>query len=153
MSNNKKRPYRLIHGVAYPPLKAGKNDTQIIRSKLSDRHALYRDDAMRLSEHDLERLNGLRGKPICVENDRDLVVGEIIHTYKDSEGKMRMDAKIFTDTPIGEAAWQNISSGRLRGLSVGYDAEIAQSDFGSYHVNDKSFHDISLCNEPYFPGS
>lgn len=67
------RPYRLVSGIAYPGVIRGDNPTRTITAQHDNRHELYHDPAIKLSEADLQRIGELKGKPICFEHEPGVV--------------------------------------------------------------------------------
>jgi HK97 family phage prohead protease len=140
------RQYKIITGVAYPHLFNGKKQPTQITANLSDPNEYYYDDSIRLSEKDMA---AYKGKPICVEHDPSIVIGEIAHMWKDAEGHMRMQARIFTDTPSGVDHYNRINRGDLSNLSVGYSVNADEDG----HVTHKDYHEVSVCKQGFFPGA
>jgi len=144
------RPYKRIWGIAYKNVLKGDNPTKHVTASQKDRDALYNDPAIRLSEGDLERFKSLKGKPICREHDRSVVLGHI-HGYDVDpvDGHLRVMARIFTDTEEGRQAAEQLERGELNGLSVGYTTSMYQ---GTTKVASKSFDELTLTEEPFFEG-
>jgi len=78
-------------------------------------------------------------------------IGEISSSYVDSQGKMRINARIYVDSPAGVKIWQAVNSGDLRGLSVGYRPQYSKQKTGE--VDYKIFDEVSLCKQPFFEGA
>ena len=146
-----KRPYRLIHGVGYPYLMKGDNPTRVVQADMQDRHGLYYDQAIMLSEGDLERFGGIVGKPLRVEHGQE-DVGVITRAWKDREGKLRINAHVWLDTKYGMDIDERIQNGALCGLSVGYDSHVDTSR-GLNEITHKTFNEISICEQGFFPGA
>lgn len=143
------RPYRLIHGICYTRLIPGRNPTTRVSM---DPHAggggqdFYHDPAIRLSEEDIANFKGLRGRPLCVEHNRNHVVGEIAEAWPDGDGVLRITARLFD-----EDMYQRVKSGAMAGFSVGYECKLKNGK--SKEVDYKIFHEVSICEEGYFPGT
>lgn len=140
------RPYRIIQGICYPHLVSGSNTTKRVTASLSDPEAYYYDESIKLSEEDL---NSFKDKPICYEHDQSHVIGEIAQVWKDSDGKMRMQGRIYTDTPEGEEMFHSINTKNTSGLSVGYSAQINKFK----NVERKNCYEISVCKQGFFDGA
>jgi hypothetical protein len=140
------RPYKIINGVSYPHLFTGKNQAKTVKANLSNPHDYYYDESVRLGE---ENVSDFTGKPICVEHDKEDKVGEISSAWKDADGKMRITARVFVDSERGEQLYNDINSGKMKGLSVGYAFGVEKNGT----VTKKNCYEISLCREPFFPGA
>lgn len=140
------RPYRIIQGVCYPHLVSGSNKTTTVTASLENPEAYYYDESIKLSEADL---NSFKGKPICYEHDIEHVIGEIAQVWKDSDGKMRMQGRIYTDTPEGQEMFDSINTRNTSGLSVGYSAQINKHK----NVEKKNCYEISVCKQGFFDGA
>lgn len=144
---DKSRTYKKVWGVAYTDVLPGENPTKEVTARMDDRHALYNDLAVRLSQADIHRFKSLQGKPICREHDSETVLG-YIHGYEvGSDNHLRVMARIYTDTPEGVQACQDLEQGRLNGFSVGYTTEL---DPGTSTVTSKTFNELTLTEEPFF---
>lgn len=141
------RKYKVIQGVSYPNLYVGENQPTRI-SAFSEDRSHYHDPAIRLSKKDVA---GFINKPICFEHNQNQQVGLITHAWADSENHMRITARIYTDTPEGEALYNQINNGNLRGLSVGYSAISSRDDPNTFI--GKEFTEVSVCQEPFFVGA
>lgn len=144
------RTYKLVHGVAYPHLYEGNTQPTEIRAQLgTESRDFYYDDAVRLHGSDVSKFVN---KPILEEHDgQKQEVGQIFQTFVDSDGKMRVNARIYTDTPHGRDIYTQIKSGNLKGLSVGYTPVLRGG--GSKHVDYKLCDEISICKQPFFDGA
>jgi phage head maturation protease len=148
----------LVSGRAYPRVQAGKNKTDIVTSDMSDRNAWYYDEAIMLSDADLNEYNGGKGLPLCVEHNVNDVVGEVRYGFL-GDGEKR-SLKIWARLPTGGSAHQQdvidkIKSGYYKGLSVGYQiipAHVSASGSGGARVGKKKFVEISLVKDPFFEG-
>lgn len=139
------KKYRIIHGISYPNLFQGKEQpVQLSAStNISVREELYNDDAIRLADEDCK---AFENQAICVEHDENHKVGLITSAWKDSDGHMRITARIYVDTPEGEAIFNRINNGDLRGLSVGYSVPVTND----YERIGKQCREVSLCETPFF---
>lgn len=144
------RKYKVIQGVSYPNLFVEENQPNRVAAALDDNgdRGHYYDPAIRLSKKDVA---GFIGKPICLEHNEGHEIGKITHAWADAENHMRITARIYTDTPEGEALYNRINGGNLRGLSVGYSA-ISHADDPNTIVG-KHFSEVSVCQEPFFAGA
>lgn len=146
------RSYKQIHGVAYLNLFKGDRQPKSIQANLSNPNDYYYDDAIRLSDNDVKHF---KGKPILMEHGKSKSkgkqrVGEISKAWVDSEGKMRINARIYTDTDGGEL-FRQVKSGEMKGLSVGYTPRLKGD--GTKEVDYKCFDEISICKKPFFEGA
>lgn len=144
------KDYRVISGVAYPYLIAGKNKTDSITANVADRNAYYYDEAIRLSESDIINMKNLVGHPLCVEHQENIDVGHITHSWTDAEGQLRFMARLNLKEQAGRMADAAMRRGELKGISVGYSPDI---DFETMKVRGKVFKEISLCKRGFFPGA
>lgn len=151
--NTKKGEYFVITGKAYPEVKAGKNDTTHVVAPIRNRQAYYHDPAVQLSEADLDEIEGAAGAPLCVEHNRTDVVGHVHHSWVE-EDKGRC-LKIIGRIPMnerGKRVVEDIKCGKYRGFSVGYGTKLAKTANGGHELEEKTFHEISLVEEPFFQG-
>jgi len=155
----KKRNYVLFNGIAYPKVLQGKNPTTEVQASENDREAFYNDPAVMLCDDDLAAFNGTEGAPICVEHDRDAgSVGEVRHSWISSEkGRgLRVWGRVYTEDeqgrPLerGKQIADRLKRGEFRGLSVGYGMDLVNNSRGTSNLTDKTFREISLCEEPFF---
>lgn len=145
------RPYRVLHGVGYPHLIKGCNPTNVIEANLNDRKGVYYDNAVRLSETDLSNFGTIVGKPLRLEH-QEQDVGQITRAWVDAEGQLRINAHLYVDTPLGRDIDRRLQEGTLRGLSVGYESHVDTSR-GLAEITHKTFHEISICEQGFFPGA
>lgn len=147
--NSSERKYRIVSGVSYPRLYTGPNQPREIKAGIDqDTRGYYHDDSIKLNAEDVR---GFVGKPICLEHDESVQVGKITAAWQDRDNHMRITARIWTDTPMGEEVFQRINNGDLRGFSVGYDVSCARDN--PNQVVGKHFNEISVCQEPFFEGA
>lgn len=144
MSN---RPYKIIQGICYPHLVSGSNSKVNITADLSNPQSFYYDESIRLSENDLKNF---KGKPICWEHDQSHVIGEVSNVWKDSDGKMRMMDRIYTDSQEGIDMYNMINDKRAHSLSVGYGVDF---DPDTKIVKGKNCYEITVCEKPFFEGA
>jgi hypothetical protein len=140
------RPYRLLEGVGYPNLIKGKNSTNVVQTNLHDTQGMYYDNAVMLSEHDLNNFGTISGKPLRLEHCPDEDIGVITRGWVDKEGKLRITARLWMDTKTGYDIDEKIQNGQLRGLSVGYDSHVDTSR-GLAEITHKTFNEISVCEQ------
>lgn len=152
-SSQAKRPvepeYYIVTGRAYPRVIEGTNKTRQIRAHIGDRKRFYWDDAVRLSTATLDDINGAEGKPLCYKHRRHDVVGQVHHSYLDADNNLKITAKIPARTERGRRVIAKIRAGKLNGFSVGYDNHFDPADKS---IQNKDFHEISICNQPFFDG-
>jgi len=144
------RKFRVISGVAYPHLVREKRQSRVIKANLSNPHDYYYDDSVRISE---DEMSAFVGKPICVEHNRDIEIGQVTHVFADKDGKMRMTGRIYVDNDLGQDAFERIEAGSLTGMSVGYDIGMRSNDNGSVEVDYKNAREITVCLQPFFEGA
>ncbi len=139
------RPYRIISGVACTELFNGENQPTKVQASISDdTRDHYFDESIKLSE---ENIKSFKGKPICVEHDEDNQIGEITEAWKDSDGHMRITARIFTDS---QKDWYGeIQRGNMKDLSVGYEVFADASNT----VTRKKCNEVSICQKGFFRGA
>lgn len=148
--NTQKGKYAIVSGLAYPSLIKGANPTNRISSSLKNRNEFYHDPALRLTTDDIDALDGAEGAPLCVEHNRRDVVGSVHHTFVDHDDP-RQGWKIIARVPLNERGEQvvaDIKAGKLNGFSVGYEGSLEHGR----NVKFKTFHEISLVQEPFFDG-
>ncbi len=140
------RPYRIVSGISYPSVFVGNNQPDELSTHIdASNRGYYYDESIKLNSDDIA---GFVGKPICLEHDPSVEVGKITAAWKDQDNHMRITARIFTDTQEGEETFNRINHGDLRGFSVGYDVRTSQNK-----ITGKDFNEISVCQEPFFPGA
>lgn len=153
--NTKEGEFAIVKGKAYPKIVPGKNVTRQVKANLANRREVYHDPAITLSQEDMESINGAQGAPLCFEHKRDDVVGQVHHSWIGPDGKcLQISAKIPLNTR-GKEIVDGIRTGRIKGFSVGYGAEVnceATKDGKSETTNltSKTFHEISLVERPFF---
>lgn len=140
------RKYRIICGISYPLLFTNGNQPTHANTDMENPCSFYYDPAIRLNENDMK---SFVGKPICVEHDIKACIGEVASVWKDSDDKMRITARIYTDTKKGEEYFDAINSGQLGSLSVGYGISVDENG----KVLRKQFDEISVCQQPFFEGA
>lgn len=142
------RPYRIIGGVSYPQLADSKSQTKFIAATtdFGDREDYYHDEAIRLND---EEIKEFVGKPICFEHDTSEEFGVVSAAWKGSNGEMRFQARIYTDTPEGQEFFNDIDHGKNRGVSVGYSVSLSDDN----RVTRKDIRELTICKEPFFSGA
>lgn len=140
------RDYRIIYGKSYPSLFSGANQPNNVTSDLSDPMSFYYDDALKLTDSDVEEFVG---KPLCYEHDKNNEVGEISAAWKDSDGHMRITGRIFVDTDSGKQLWHEIEHGARKGLSVGYNVPLMCVG-NNLSRKGKLINEISIVSESFF---
>lgn len=151
---NQKRDtrYFLFAGRAYPNIIPKKNTTTQVRSQIDNREQYYRDDAVVISESNLDKWNGTEGYPVCVEHNLKDVVGTIHHTWlTDNSLKIQGRIELFDErgnpNERGQQIAQGIRDGTYKGLSVGYSVNVNKSNG---YLRGKEFREISIVKEPFF---
>jgi len=151
------KTHLIISGRAYPKVHAGENPTNIVSTNSNDRQAWYWDDAVMLSDADLNKYNGGKGLPLCVEHNENDVVGVVRYGFlgDGDQRSLKIWAKIPTDSSTHQQdVVEKIKSGYYKGLSVGYGVVPDNSDVeasrGTRKVASKRFKEISLVKEPFF---
>lgn len=147
--NTKKGQYAIVAGIAYPSVVQGANRTKAIAASLKSRK-FWSDPAIVLSTDDLDSIDGAEGAPLCVEHNRNDVVGGIHHSYIDHDDPQK-GLRIMARIPLNERGRQivqDIKNKKLNGFSVRYDADLSRQN----KVDSKMFHEISLVNQPHFDG-
>lgn len=144
-----KRPYRIITGPAYPlKLKEDRTpENSKVNKSIDNKHDYYHSDAVRLSRRDISKF---KGKPIRVEHEEDLSVGEITDTWVGKDGDMWMTSRVYTDTKTGQKVMECVDNGDFMGLSVGIQPVPDES--GDY-VTDMDVEEISICHKGYYDGA
>jgi len=159
--NSKKGQYGIVTGLAFNSLVDGVNTTTKVTSDLSQRDSWYHDPAFHMSTAELDAINGAEGAPLCVEHDRNHVVGSIHHSYIDDTNHKK-GWRVMARIPLkdehgnvierGQKAFDDIKSKKLNGFSVGIKNNMNTNNFGERHVSGRIFHEVSLVNEPFFDG-
>lgn len=146
-TNSGKGKYAIIKGKAYPNVLKGKQPTKITATA-HDIRKLWRDPAVKLSDDNLDDIDGAVGAPLCFGHDDDAVVGEVRHTWIDEEeGRcLKMWGRIPLDGR-GKEIVEDIKSGKIKGLSVSYNTDTRGDE-----VTGKTFKHIALVPEPFFDG-
>lgn len=142
------RKFRVIQGVCYPDLKRDHEiTTHIDASSLGAAdQSFYYDPSIMLSDKDVK---DFVGKPICVEHDESMEAGIITEAWVDSDKKMRILARVYTDHKAGEMIDDAMTRKALIGLSVGYGVDADK--YG--RVMSKPKREVSLCGTPFFNGA
>ncbi len=161
MDNEDNDSYYVFAGTAYTKVIKGDNPTTIVTSDLEDRHSFYNDPALRLSDADLKQFKKTEGYPLCIEHDPEKRVGDVYHTWVgkgDSRalkmfGRVKIKDENGKEIAAGIDAANKIHNGTYSGLSVGYGASLSSTDEADFDVEvvSKSFREISLVHEPFFP--
>ena len=151
--------YAIIKGRAYPRVQRGKNPTDVIDIPLPQesgrREQYYNHAAVTLSDSDLDDIEGAEGAPICEEHNRNDRVGVVHHSWVNTaDGGRALDiiGRIPLDTERGRRVIEDIRCGRIKGLSVSYGTDLEERGDGTRKLKSKTFHEISLCREPFFEG-
>lgn len=151
--NSKKGQYCLVTGKAYPEVKAGKNATTTVHAHIKDREAFYHDPAIQLSEADMDDIDGATGAPLCVEHNKNDVVGYVHHSWIEEDNGRCL--QIIGRIPMngrGKKVFEEIQCGKYKGFSVGYGATLHATGPGTHKMQEKVFREISLVSEPFFKG-
>lgn len=154
--NDKKGKYAIVSGVAYHSLVDGPNPITKITGDLSNKNSWAHDPAFRLSTHDIDQLDGAEGAPLCVEHNRNDIVGHVHHSYIDQDDPKkgwRIMARLNLETDRGKQVFQDIQQGRLNGFSVGLTNDMNTNyKTGERHISGRNFHEISLVDQPFYDG-
>lgn len=151
--NTKKGQYAIVTGKAYPQVKAGKNSTTTVRAPLNNRQAFYHDPAVQLSDADMDEIDGATGAPLCVEHNKQDVVGYVHHSWvEEDKGRCLQIIGRIPMNDRGKKVYSDIKAGKYRGFSVGYGTDLQSFADGTHQLNEKKFHEISLVEEPFFEG-
>jgi HK97 family phage prohead protease len=150
--NTKKGSYGLVTGTAYPRVLPGKNATKRLKpNAMKNRQAFYHDPAVKLSQADMDGIDGAEGAPLCFEHNKGDVVGLVSQSWLgDDDNQLRIVARIPLDNERGKKIWSDIQAGDISGFSVGYRTEF--DDEQDDVVASKTFHEISLVKKPFFDG-
>lgn len=154
-NNSKRGTYAIVHGRGYPRVVKGSNSTKRVTAPSLDREQLWRDPAIVLSDADLDDCNGAKGLDLCYEHNGKDVVGKVQCTFlNDQDDSLDLVARIpvkdenGNDIKRGLEMVESIRAGRIKGFSVGYDADVRRGGL----VHGKRFNEISLVEEPFFGG-
>lgn len=153
--------YALIKGKAYPGLERGRHPTGQVDVSPADRERFYSAPAVKLSDADLDGMDGLDGVPLCYEHNQKDRVGTVAHSWVDSEQGRCL--KIWGRIPLQDAQGRpiarghqmvaDIRAGKIKGLSVGYRTPLRyDAATGTTKVASKTFDEVSLVEEPFFEG-
>ena len=148
----KKEPsFFCIVGTSYVNVKAGTSHTNTVTTKKKDRERYYRDPAIVITEENLDQWQGAEGVPLCLEHDKQNVIGKVFRTWvshDDEHGKcLQIAAKV--PLPAGQQIMEDVKAGKYTGFSVSYKNAI---DKRSKRVEGKMFQEISLVEDPFFRG-
>jgi phage head maturation protease len=126
-----------------------------VRASTRNRREFYNDPAIKVSTHDLDEINGAEGAPLCFEHNKNDVVGTVRHSWLDEDGKR---LQIWARIPLNERGRkivEEIQCGKIKGFSVGYEADMDLPEgapLEEKQLVEKTFHEISLVYDPFFPG-
>lgn len=144
----------VVTGTAYENVVKGKNPTNQVTSNYKNRQAFYHDEAVRLSEADLDKTKGVDGTPICVEHDPDDVVGIVHHSWSGTGDTRAINiiARIDQETNRGKQIVAELKAGKWKGFSIGYAAGLTTNGkTGNTTIDTKEIREISLVEAPFFP--
>lgn len=150
-ATGKKGSYAIVSGIAYDQVVAGQNTTKQVTTDIRDRESFYRDPAVKLSEYDLDDIDGAIGAPLCVQHKKNDVVGFVSHSWLNNGNTLKITGRIpikdadGNDIPRGQQIVADIKCGKLKGFSVGY-----RNDIKNNSLHAKIFDEISLVDEPFF---
>ncbi|MBX9637213.1 MAG: HK97 family phage prohead protease [Nitrosomonas sp.] len=153
--NTKKGKYAIVTGKAYPQVKAGANATSTVRAPLDNREAFYNDPAVILSDADMDKFDGAENVPLCIEHNRNHVVGHVHHSWiQEQDGKrcLKIIGRIPIESREGKKVFEDIQAGKYTGFSVGYGTDLETNGNGTHRLNEKIFREISLVEQPFFEG-
>jgi hypothetical protein len=153
--------YFIIKGKAYPSLLPGRAASQTVDAAPADREAFYNHPTIKLSEGDLDDIQGVDGAPLCFEHNAEDRVGTVTHSWIDSEkgrclkiwGRIPLQHADGTPHARGHQILAGIKAGSIRGLSVGYSTPLNNDPVtGTKKLMSKTFDEISLVEKPFFQG-
>ena len=145
------RPCIYIMGIAYPHVRHGRDNPGKISCKFHKDRSHYHEPGHMLHDDEFKPLNMI-GKPIQIEHGGDATnIGEIFTAKlsKDGKRRLRISAKIYTDTDYGALAKERILAGDWKGLSIRYDTHFNQ-DSGQIYA--KEIKEVSVVKDPFFGG-
>lgn len=145
----KKRGVAIVTGPFYPRVVPGQNKTNRVNVKASDRQAFYHHEAVRMSEQYLNEINGAEGADVCEMHNKLDKVGKVIHTWLD-DNRVLWGACVIPLNKRGQKVVADIDAGKLRGFSVSYGVNFADSD--GTEIASKDFKEVSLVDDPFFDG-
>jgi len=126
----------------------------------ADKARFFHAPAVKLSDADLNDMDGLDGVPLKYEHKGE-PVGSVAHSWVDSEQGRCL--KIWGRIPLQDAGGRpiarghqmvaDIRAGKIKGLSVGYRTPLRyDAATGTTKVASKMFDEVSLVEEPFFEG-
>lgn len=149
----------LLMGRAYPDVARGGGRSMRINSDTSNRNAFYHDPAVKLSEHDLNSIDGANGAPICYNHDVSDVIGSVSYSWLAQEADGRQPLDIVASLPMdtqgrvlnkeGRDVRKEIEDKHINGFSVRY---VTDFDDASMMTKGKLFQEISVVPQPFFKG-
>lgn len=143
----------VITGTAYENVVRGKNATNEVKANTRVREEFYHDEAVRLSDEDLNKTNGVDGLPICVEHNTRDVVGKVHHSWHGSSANrvINIIARIDQTTPRGKQVVADLKAGKYTGFSIGYSTGLSTNGrTGKTTLESKEIREISLVEQPFF---
>ena len=147
-ANDKRR--RMVMGTAYNhaiPTNRSISRVGVAAAQATDQSS-YTDPAIALTSDQLSGLS-LNGLPLCLEHDKNAVIGRVLMNWVDEKGDMQIVAEIDGETSSGQQVIDLVDKGQLGSFSVGYDVVM---DEKTGNVARKEMHEISVVREPYFEG-
>jgi hypothetical protein len=146
--------YLIVTGWAYDKVLSGSNPTTQVKASLKNRQTVYRDLAVRLTDEDLDALNGTEGAPLCYEHNEKDVVGHVHHAWiNEDQGRcLKIVGRVPLHDEQGRPIKRNmeilrdVENGDISGFSVGYKAVLGEGN----QVEEKVFNEISLVKKPFF---
>jgi len=153
--------YAIIKGKAYPSLLPGRHDSREVTVNPLDRVKFYNAPVIKLSDGDLDDIEGVNGAPLCYEHKGEDRVGTVTHSWIDTEQGRCL--KIWGRIPLHDAQGQRIErghqilagiqAGKIQGLSVGYRTPLTHDPVTqTTKLSSKTFDEISLVDKPFFDG-
>lgn len=153
--------YAIVKGKAYPSLEPGRHPTGQVNSLPAQPSHFYHEPAVKLSEGDLDDLEGVDDIPLCYEHNQADRVGTVAHSWLNTDQGQCL--KVWARIPLEDEQGQRIDrghqivaeikAGKIKGLSVGYGTPLAwDHTTQTRKVSSKLFREISLVKEPFFNG-
>ena len=149
-SDRNKRKGKFYFAARGYPRVAKNGASTKVTTPIGDREKFYRDDAVVLTDADMDKFDGIENYPICIEHEQGNVVAKVHHTFLgdgENRGLKVIGCIDLDNNPRGEAVAQEIKAGKYKGMSVGYNAVLSAD---KKNVDRKVFYEISLVKDPFF---
>ena len=143
---------RYIEGIAYNAAIDGERRRITCPDNVwdnPDEDVFYSHEAVRWTTRELKAMK-LYGTRMCfMHKNRLPSVGKIVDNHVDSEGNLRIVAKLYGNTKYGKKAIEFLDSGACQELSVGY--QLTRNDV-TKEVSRGLIDEVSLVPEAHFRG-